>query len=189
MKFHIILKLLSAVAIASGQTLENTSFETQGPSPSEIHAWGTWGKGIFRVDKSEWAPVHEGDAMLGFRHWESDTQETVGIFQDVKDITAGTLYQYSVMVYLDSPESGTLPSQIELRFESEIDGAMATVSKRIFDPKEIERDKWIEINVVGTAPKDNLRVLLIITPSDDPGGAIKFDNVKIIKTIPSTLQP
>ena len=178
-KCMMTIAICTVAACVSGQSLVNPDFEEPSGSPTEIHGWGTWGKGLFRVDESEWSPVAKGKAMLGYKHWEQRDQESAGIFQDAEGIKAGRSYKFSIRLYLDNPESGSLPESLELRLESKIDGEMSTVTFEKLEPQKMEKGKWLTVSLTGTAPQDNLRALVIVTPSKQPGGALKIDDVLI----------
>jgi hypothetical protein len=164
-----------AMGCLHAQEIQNASFEDAGPESREAGAWGTWGSGWERVHLSEWAPVLDGEWMLAYKHWEQKSNADSGIFQDASGIEQGKSYRFRVRMFSDVPEWGSLPKTVELRIESVIDGTPATVVSERFNPTAMPTEEWVDLEVSGVAPLDNLRALIVVTPSDQPGGAIKFD--------------
>lgn len=170
---------LFAAASLNAQDLQNASFEEAGAESREAHAWGTWGEGWERVHVSQWAPVLEGESMLAFKHWEQKSDADSGVFQDIGQIEKGKRYRFRVRMFSDVPEWGSLPQTVELRLESVIDGTPTIVASEEFVPAEMPSEEWVDLEVSGVAPLDNLRALIVVKPSDQPGGALKFDQAEV----------
>jgi hypothetical protein len=178
MKSHLLFSILALGGLHASE-IQNSSFEESGAEPGEAQAWGQWGNGWERVHLSEWAPVLGAEWMLAYKHWEQKSNANAGVFQDVAGIDQGKEYRFSVWMYSDVPEWGSLPRYVELRLESIVDGAPTTVATEIFSPADMPTEEWLELQVSGVAPLDNLRALIVVAPSDQPGGALKFDQAKL----------
>jgi hypothetical protein len=168
--------------VGAAAHLQNTSFETAGDSAANTANWGMWGEGFGRV--ADWKPTKNGAAMMAYRHWETKNNDNSGMFQDATFIKAGSKYRWVVPVFLDKPEFGGSPKSIELRLESTVNGAQVTVASQTFDLSTVSETlpyaKWTPLQIVGTAPVDNLRVLVVVTPQQGSrGGAVKIDAVRL----------
>ncbi|MGH8048455.1 MAG: hypothetical protein ACREKL_14530 [Chthoniobacterales bacterium] len=168
--------------VGTAPHLQNTSFETAGSSEVSADHWGTWGEGVARV--TDWKPVKIGTAMMAYKHWETKSDDNSGMFQDALFIKAGSKYRFVVPVFLDKPDFGGSPKSIELRLESTINGAQVTVASKTFDlaaaSAALPYSKWTPLEVIGTAPVDGLRVLIVVSPQQGQrGGSVKMDAVRL----------
>jgi hypothetical protein len=168
--------------VGNAAHLQNTSFEAAGSSEANADHWGVWGEGFARV--TDWKPTKNGGAMLAYKHWETKGDASAGVFQDAAFVKAGAKYRFVVPIFFDKPDSGSSAKSIELRLESTINGAQVTVATQTFDlttaTEALPYSKWTPLQVTGTAPVDNLRVLVILTPQQGSrGGAVKIDAVRL----------
>jgi len=89
----IVLSVVFASA-ASAAMLENESFEELGDSFDKASGWNRWGDWINREDS--WTPTHDGTCILAYHHWQIETEDSSGFWQDAKNIRPGKMYTFSV---------------------------------------------------------------------------------------------
>ena len=169
------------VTVSGGATspkLVNPSFEDPGEEPDRAAGWGRWGDWFNREEG--WTPVHSGHCILGYHHWEIPSAKDSGVFQDVAGVAKGASYTFGIYVSVDKAKNPTRDAaSIELRLESTVDGSQQTVASKLYKVADLPPDDWQKLTVSGSANRDTLRVLVIVTPSPmdgTRGGALRFDD-------------
>jgi hypothetical protein len=170
--------VLASWGVASAE-LQNSSFEdpvTGQDNTSDMAAhWGRWGQWMNR--ETGWTPTHSGDCLMGYHHWEIETPDTSGVFQDVSDVPADTEVTFVIQVMRDG---GTNIRDVELRLEP-LNGGN-TIASRHFSTQDLPSGDWTAVSVSGnTVGAGGVRVLVIITPgsSHERQGAIKLDDAEL----------
>jgi endoglucanase len=160
--------------------LQNTSFETVGDDPAAIDRaaqWGRWGPWFNR--EQGWKPRRDGNCVLGYHHWQVESPEQSGVFQDIEGLTAGTRCTFSVYACRDEVADGKHgPDSVELRIESKYNGRLLTVASQTYAAKDLATgERWSRLQVTGSLPADHARVLIIVNPSGagPRDAALKFD--------------
>lgn len=172
--------------------IRNTSFEDEGHTSAEAKHWGVWGVGLARV--AEWHPIFDGDFMMGYKHWELPTGSTgsSGIFQDLQNVKIGQVYTFSVNVYADSPEWGSLAEKIELCLEGTVNGEQVIFASEEFSINELAANgSWKRLSVQAMASTELMRVLVIFYPypNANKGGAVKIDGIDVTReSFPSKIK-
>ena len=167
-------------ASANAQTLQNPSFEDADTDGHSAANWRQWGDKLGR--ETAWAPTHSGTAMMGYHHWEVTSPENSGFYQDVPGVKAGQSFTFSIWVSSDKVTTGNTASQVELRLEGTLNGSQVTLASVSTDVKDLAANEWHQLNVTGTTTTDNLRVLVIVTPTGEVPrrGALKFDDATLV---------
>ncbi|HEY8965125.1 MAG TPA: hypothetical protein VIM58_01705 [Candidatus Methylacidiphilales bacterium] len=182
----IVLAIIAVgfpLAGAVAQSLQNPSFEEAGSSPDRAAGWNRWGDWINR--ETEWRPAHGGSCLIGYHHWQIGEAKSSGLWQDVVGIKAGQKVTFGVWVWVDP---ATAPaSSIELRLETAGEKDQVAFASATFPLSELPLNRWKELKVSGTVPKDGLRVLLIANPSAAAprDGSVKLDDASLEVVDPS----
>ena len=175
-----MLAISLSVTVAYSQ-LVNGSFEEQGEQADRAAGWDRWGDWMNR--ETDWTPTHDGNCLIGYHHWQIEKGDTSGLWQDVQNIEPGKMYTFTVYANVDHADDGDgNPREVELRFETTVNGEQSTVASKKFKFKNLATgDDWSQLQVRATAPNDVLRVLIIVTPAKDHnrGGTIKFDDASL----------
>ena len=161
--------------------LENGSFElvkdakTAPDQPGNWDRWGHW----FNREK-DWTPRRDGKSVLGYHHWQIDSADNSGVYQDVTGIEPGSRCSFRVYANRDVPAAGKHgPDSVELRIESLYQGRLLTVASQTYQAKDLASgDGWSLLQTTGTIPTDKARVLIVVNPSREAprDSAIKFDS-------------
>ena len=161
--------------------LQNPSFETAGDAADRAQHWDRWGDWLNR--EQDWKPQRDGRCVLGYHHWQIDSADDSGVFQDVTSIKPGTRCTFSVDANRDMPAEGKQgPVAVEVRIESRLCDRLLTVASQTYQAKDLATsDGWSRLQVTGTVPADNARVLIIVTPSRETprDAALKFDLARL----------
>ena len=175
--FLVTLCFVAATFPVCADLLQNPSFEEQGNASDLAAHWYRWGQWINREDG--WNPTHSGKCMIGYHHWRIEDANDSGIWQDVAGVKTGQRYKFSVFAWFDKTDAPA--RQVELRLEATRNGQQVTIESAKFLPKDFPAGQWHQLSVTGTTPEDNLRVLIVVTPSSAAprGGAIKFDDASL----------
>lgn len=173
---------------AGKNLLVNGSFES--PNDARQHddtaaaGWFTWGQGLNR--QTGWSPLLDGDCLFGYHHWELSESGNAGMWQDVKGLTPGKNYEFSLAVARDLAGAGSREADtIEMRLESPSltpGGQPLTLATRTYKVADLESgDVWNPMAVSAIAPGKTLRVLVSVSPAADGsrGAALKFDDAKL----------
>lgn len=178
--FAFWMCLLAAINTRAAE-LANPSFEQPGQSPDQAAHWERWGSWINR--ETEWKPVKDGKAVLGYHHWKLENSERSGVWQDVAGVKAGERYTFSVQANRDAVKEGFFGAEnIELRMESTFDGHQLTIQVQSYKVSDIASGgDWSTLRVTGTAATDSLRVMIAVYPAGQTprDGAVKFDAAKL----------
>jgi glucan 1,3-beta-glucosidase len=162
--------------------LTNGSFEQQGASPDLAAGWNRWGPWINR--EAAWQPTHSGSAEIGYHHWQINSEDTSGLWQEVT-VETGKRYTFSIYAQRDIPAAGqTEAHTLELRVESVTDRGEVTLNSQTLDVSKLASGKeWTRLSVSGTANSSRLRVLIVISPATDGprGGAVKLDDAMLVE--------
>jgi glucan 1,3-beta-glucosidase len=160
--------------------LANGSFEQKGETTDLAANWNRWGPWINR--EATWMPTHSGSCVIGYHHWQIESNETSGVWQDA-NVEAGKRYTFSIFAQQDVPADGKSGARtIELRLESIGLRGEVTLNSRDFDVSRLATGKgWTRLSVSGTADGARMRALVAITPGiDGPrGGALKLDDATL----------
>jgi hypothetical protein len=177
-----ILGFASACLSAQAQNLlKNPSFEVVGASPDAAADWNRWGDWINR--ETGWSPTHGGACLIGYHHWQITNAQNSGIWQDVTTVQAGQKFTFTVFVSADVPDAGNNSAdKIELRLEAIRDGHELTIASATTPIEDLQQTPgWHELSVTGTTPENNIRALVVVTPSSGGprGGAVKIDDADL----------
>lgn len=161
--------------------LKNGSFEEQGDASDLAADWNRWGPWMNR--ETGWAHPHSGSCEIGYHHWQVDSADNSGLWQDV-NVEPGKRYIFSIFAQRDIPSDGqSAAPNIELRLESVTDHGEITLNTQNFEVKRLAGGNgWTRLSVAGTADGPRMRVLVVITPAEDGprGGAIKLDDAMLV---------
>jgi hypothetical protein len=190
-----LFRLLSAAILSTGvaltsfaepksssgdNLLQNGSFEEVSPGTTDQAAhWLRWGQWLNREDS--WSPTHSGKALIGYHHWQINSSDDSGMWQDIK-VTPGKTYEFTLYVLQDPAGDKADADSFEVRLES-VEGdhtvAINSMSAKVAD---LESGKqWSKLTVSGTAPSATLRALIRIVPAKNGprGGAVKCDDAEL----------
>src|ERR1035437_1138729 len=116
LSFIALLGLLAPLAMgADSNLLQNPSFEEQGEKNDLAQHWNRWGQWINR--ETSWVPTHGGSCLIGYHHWQIESADNSGIWQDLPKVSAGQRYKFSAFVMVDKVDSGVPFQKTELRLE------------------------------------------------------------------------
>jgi len=167
--------------IVGPSLLANGSFEQPADSADLAANWNRWGPWMNR--EAAWLPTHSGSAEIGYHHWQINSEDTSGWWQNVSVETAKR-YTFSIYAQRDIPTHGQTEARtLELRIESTTDLGQLTLNSQTFDVSKLATGKeWTPLSVSGTANTSQLRVLVVITPAPDGprGGAVKLDDAALV---------
>ena len=171
--------LLVGAPHARAEDVANGSFEDAETDSDNAYGdlaahWGRWGGWMNR--ESIWKPTHKGKCLMGYHHWQIESDDTSGIYQDIANAPAGAEFTFSVYA---SKDAGTNAEGIELRIEK-VNGGEA-VASQLFPVDQIKSSSWTKLSVTGTNPAEGLRVLVIVKPKPDGvrKGSLKFDDASL----------
>ena len=175
-----VIVLLIMGAVSAQAQLVNPSFENKGAQDDVADGWMRWGDWMNR--ESAWTPVKDGACIIGYHHWQIEKPDNSGLYQDLK-VTAGQNCTFSIYANADkTTDNSKVAESVELRIESTVNGAQATVASKTYSLADIASGTdWSKLQVSGVAPNENLRVLIIVNPSKEGprGGALKFDSAEL----------
>ena len=172
------MKLLMAIIFAlRAGLLQNPSFEEPADSPEVPAHWNRWGHWLNR--EPGWDPTHTGKCMIGYHHWQIESSDNSGLWQEVTNLKAGQRLKFAVFVWFDQTDRPV--QEVELRLEATRQSRQVTIESAKFSPKNFPSEQWHQLSVTGTTPEDQVRVLLIVTPTPNTprGGAVKFDDATL----------
>ncbi len=168
-----------ASATPSGNLLQNASFETaaDAQSPDRAADWPRWGQWLNR--ETDWRPQRDGTCLLGYHHWQIESADDSGLYQDVT-VTPGIRATFSIDAAADpnAPDKHG-PDSIELRLEAHDGDRLLTVASQTYRASELAAGgNWSRLQVTGVFPTAQARVLLIVHPSrrTPRDAALKFDS-------------
>jgi hypothetical protein len=177
----------------AGELLQNASFETAADgadAADRARGWDRWGQWFNR--EQGWKPLREGGCLLGYHHWQIESAENSGVYQDVTGLKPGTRCTFSVFANRDAVAEGKHgPESVELRIESRCKGRLLNVASQTYRAADIATDEnWSHLHVTGTLPADNARVLMIANPSRQTprDAAMKFDAASL-RVEPASVAP
>jgi hypothetical protein len=159
-------------------TLMNASFEDAGATSDRVAGWGRWGDWFNREEG--WVPVRSGRCILGYHHWEIQSANDSGIYQDITNAVKGVEYTFGIFASVDKaqpPRHDAL--SVELRLECLVDGKPQQVASKLCPVADLTPDQWEKLTVSGTPVNALLRVLVVVRPSPaegNRGGAVRFDD-------------
>ena len=169
---------------SAANLLQNGSFEisaTADENSDQARDWHRWGPWLNR--ETGWSPQRQGDCVLGYHHWQVEANETSGVYQDIAGLQTGSRYLFSVFANCDQAAAGKHgPQTVELRIESMLDGQIVQVASQDFNAADLATGSdWSRLQLAGTLPADNARVLIVMSPSKDQerGAAIKIDQAAL----------
>lgn len=165
--------------------LMNPSFETienNQDAADRAKQWNRWGHWLNRQEG--WSPVRSGKAIQAYHHWQIDSTDNSGIWQDVADLEPGQAYEFEVYANRDAGQADkATPASVELRLEAlQPDGSVLTLASRSYPAKDLaEGEGWSRLTLSGDATDSTMRVLLIVYPADEGprDGALKFDDLSL----------
>lgn len=172
---------LTTVRAAPLPVLANPSFEEAGAAPDRASGWERWGQWFNR--EAEWNPVKSGRCIMAYHHFRIETADGSGIWQDVKNVRAGSRYRFSVWANADWSSAGQNASEVELRLESTVNGRQVTIQSKTYPLRDLAAGaEWCALSVAGTAAANNLRVLIVVYPAREGprDGAVKFDDAQLV---------
>ncbi|MFH0953608.1 MAG: hypothetical protein V1873_04695 [Verrucomicrobiota bacterium] len=178
----VLAVLLLSAAAAAAQTLANPSFEEQGAEIDLAAGWQRWGQWINR--DCGWTPVRDGNCLMAYHHWQIETPDPSGFFQDFTNATPGKVYTFSLYANTDPAKDDCVNAEsVELRLETTLYGQPVIVVSKLckFEALAAGND-WSLLRVRAAAPTETLRVVVILTPAKGDrlrGGAIKFDQAAL----------
>jgi len=176
---------VSAEPQVAKNLLTNSSFETASEEHDQASGWSRWGPWINREDS--WAPTHEGKALIGYHHWQVESADDSGLWQDVT-VTPGQTYQFTLFANRDDPGTGHGAESIELRLEASANDHQTTINTTTVKVADLAvGEKWSTLTVKGKATGTTLRVLIRVVPAKDGprGGALKCDDATLVEIRPS----
>ena len=168
-------------AEAPANLLQNGSFETvQDGTTDQAASWFRWGQWINREDS--WSPVKDGKCVIGYHHWQVESADDSGMWQDV-DVAAGKQYEFTIYANRDDAADKHLADTVEVRLEAVYPDhtvAINSVTAKVSDLATGQ--EWSKLTVKGTAANAKLRVLIRVSPdkAGPRGGAVKFDDATLI---------
>ena len=149
----ILLACFCQAAQAGQELLKNPSFEEQGSDADVAADWNRWGPWINY--ETGWTPTHSGKGMIGYHHWQIESNDDSGIWQDVK-VEPGKEYTFSVFVCCDDPGSDHGAKDVELRLEAPKGDSQQTIQSATTTCKEIGYGQWKKLQITGKASGDTL---------------------------------
>ncbi len=156
-------RLPDAIA-GSNNLLANASFEDAASDVAVARGWHRWGARLNRVvdDRSS----RTGNCALAYDAGKHASRDNVGVWQDLHDIQPGEQLTLGVFAHRDSAtEDSPGGGAIELRIESPGDDRVLAVTAQKFNARDIATgDDWSLLQVSGTSPSSQLRVLIIAHP-------------------------
>lgn len=181
-RFAAPLAFLAAAALtlqAGAWEVQNPSFEDADESADNPYGdlsafWGRWGHWMNR--ETGWKPVRTGKCIMGYHHWQIETDETSGFYQDIEGVPAGASCTFKIFAMKDKD---TDVDNIELRLE--LLGGVSTVASKNFKLADLKGTQWTELSVTGTPETEGVRVLVVVSPKQggDRHGALKFDDASL----------
>jgi beta-lactamase regulating signal transducer with metallopeptidase domain len=160
----------------------NPSFETAGDSNDTAKNWNRWGQWINR--ETQWQPVKDGSAIIGYHHFRIVDATTSGVWQDV-DVVAGKMLRFQVSANADLGNAAAAES-VELRIEdvSGLDQPPKELAKKSFSVGQLATGSdWSTLEVVAKATSNKVRLVIVVVPSPDSqgdrDGSVKFDAVSL----------
>ena len=167
--------------VALAANLANPSFEESDTSAENTYgdraaSWGRWGNWMNR--ETGWKPVRTGSSIIGYHHWEIESSDNSGLYQDFSDVAASKPVTFSI--YASKDEKANF-EKVELRLEP-FDGG-ETLASQFYTGDEIKGD-WTRLSVSGTtSAKGGVRVLVICYPkADSPrDGALRLDDAELVE--------
>jgi len=174
-----VVVLLMMAAVSAQAQLVNSSFETAGAQEDLAEGWSRWGDWMNR--ESVWTPVKDGTCLIGYHHWQIEKSDNSGLYQDMK-VTAGQNYTFSVYANADNSADSKNAETVELRLETAVNGSQSTVASKIYNHSDIASGTdWSKLQISAVAPNEDLRALIVITPSKEGprGGSLKFDAAEL----------
>jgi hypothetical protein len=160
--------------------LANGSFEQAGASGDVAAGWNRWGAWMNR--ETGWTPTRSGSCEIGYHHWQVETAENSGLWQDVS-VEPGGRYTFSIFAQRDIPHGGQNEAKsVELRLEAVMPQGQVTLNSRTFDVSGLAAGKWTRLTVEGTAETRTMRVLVVVNPAERAprGAALKFDDAALV---------
>lgn len=161
--------------------LQNPSFESAGDAGDRAEQWDRWGEWFNRAQ--DWKPQRDGRCVLGYHHWQIESASDSGVYQDVIGMKAGTRCTFSIYANRDVPANRKHgPESVELRIESRVGSRLLAVASQTYLARDIATaEGWSLLQVTGTVPADNARVLIVVTPSREGprDAALKFDSANL----------
>ena len=160
---------------AGGQELRNPSFE----QPSDPDAWESdraahWERlGGWFNRETTWSPVHNGECMLAYHHWQIKQKDPSVVYQDVPDAPTGRVCAFTIQAFKDKH---TNAEYVELRLEPHLGGP--PLASNLYRMADLRGNRWNELAVTGTTATAGLRVVVAVKPgrASQRKGALKFDD-------------
>jgi hypothetical protein len=186
MRCHSTLQLAVATAVAlsltaAAQSIENPSFEEAGSADGLAAKWDISGAGLGRSTSSN--SFRSGTAALTYDHGAVTNLEESSVVQNVPGIKAGQRCRFSIQAVQQRGEVGQrLPARMTIRLESRMDQQPVTIAARRYDWRSLGTGAdWTLLRLAGTAPTDNLQVVITFTPSAESprGGWIRLDDASM----------
>lgn len=153
---HVKRNLLQAPATA-GPTDVNSTVAT-------AH-WPGWGTAFEQATTEAGEPAANS---FVYQHSRASEQGNDGVYRDVPGVQAGTRVMFELPVEVVAPSTGGhLPRGVELRLESEMHGERIHIASAAWACEHMATTGPNRLQVTGTAPADNLRVLIQVAPNKD----------------------
>jgi hypothetical protein len=171
-----------AIAEVQANLLQNPSFEAvQDGTTDQAANWFRWGQWLNREDS--WSPTHEGKCVIGYHHWQIESADDSGMWQDVA-AEPGKQYEFTIYANRDDAGDKKLADTVEIRLEAVYDDHTVAINSLTAKVADIATGQdWSKLTVKGTAANAKLRVLIRIAPDKNGprGGAVKFDDARLTK--------
>ncbi|MEP3479969.1 MAG: M56 family metallopeptidase [Fuerstiella sp.] len=166
----------------SAVAVKNPSFEIPGQSTDTAADWNRWGDWMNR--ETEWAPVRDGKAVIGYHHYQIEKQSDSGLWQNVT-VTPGESTRFRIQANADIGKNGAFAKSVELRLEVPgKDGSPIKIGSKTYLATQIATgDRWSTLEVVGTPESDVVRLIVRVLSAEGESvardGSLKFDAVEV----------
>ena len=168
-----------ATSFSQAQVPANPSFEDPETEAENLYGdlaahWGRWGAWMNR--ETAWSPTHSGIGMIGYHHWEIQSADDSGLYQDVQETPPGKQITFKIHAYMDRD---TNAQWVELRLEKL--GGFETVASQQYSMEHLKQATWTQLSVSGSNVAAGVRILVVVRPAAAPPrkGAIKFDDATV----------
>jgi hypothetical protein len=126
--------------------------------------------------ETAWAPTHSGVGMIGYHHWQIESSDDSGLYQDLPDLPAGQNLTFTVFAYKDRDTNATF---VEMRLEKL--GGFEILATQTYSMEHLKTAEWTSLSVSGRNPGPGARIVIVVRPSTiaPRKGAIKFDDARV----------
>lgn len=160
--------------------LANGAFESGGTNAS------SWAHSDARIQRQTgWTPVRDGNALIGYRHWEVSGGSPSSIDQVVSGLDPAREYTLSVFANKDTVDAGEANAdRVELVIET-TGTPTRVIERRGFPVSQIASGSgWSRLHLRFHPVSSQARVRLVAYPDTSGAtrdGAVKFDDATLVE--------